>query len=140
MKALFRMRSIFLLSVLLMVSTHSYAQKNMTGDAFQTPSGNIHCAWEGSGVRCDILSRQGPTPAKPKDCPVDYGHAFGLPVKGAGARLCAGDTVAGSHPTLPYGAKWSRNGIECESEKTGLTCKNQTNNGFSLSKASQKFF
>lgn len=140
MAALFKMKFRFLLSISLLFSTHSFAQKNMTGDAFQTPSGNIHCAWEGSGVRCDILSRQGASPPKPKDCPLDYGHAFGLPMKGAAARICAGDTVAGAHPTLPYGAKWSRGGIECESEKTGLTCKNQTNHGFSLSKAAQKLF
>lgn len=130
----------FIFAILLMFSTCVSAQKTMTGDAFQTPSGNIHCAWEGSGLRCDMMSRQGPTPPKPKNCPVDFGHAFGLPMKGAPSWLCAGDTVAGAHPTLPYGAKWSRGGIECESEKTGLTCKNQTNNGFSLSKAVQKFF
>jgi hypothetical protein len=129
-----------LLVILSVVSGYSFAQKNMTGDAFQTPSGNIHCAWEGNGVRCDMMSRQGPTPPKPKSCPVDFGHAFGLPMKGSASWLCAGDTVAGAHPTLPYGAKWSRGGIECESEKTGLTCKNQTNQGFSLSKAVQKFF
>lgn len=140
MNYLFNMKFRFLFVIFLMLSNDSFAQKNITGDSFQTPSGNIHCVWEGGGIRCDMMSRQGPAPVKPKNCPVDYGNAFGLPMKGAGSILCAGDTVAGAYPTLPYGTKWSKGGIECESEKTGLTCKNQTHQGFSLSKAVQKFF
>ena len=93
----------------------------------------------GRGVGFDVTSYRvkGPLPQNPK---IALLITFGLPMKGAAARICAGDTVAGAHPTLPYGAKWSRGGIECESEKTGLTCKNQTNHGFSLSKAAQKLF
>lgn len=117
-----------------------WAQKTVTGNAFQTPSGNIMCVYSGSSLRCDIGQTANRAPPKPKDCPVDWGNAFEIPAKGAASRLCYGDTIMGNYPVLPYGAKWTKNGITCESEKTGLTCSNQSTNGFSLSKGQQRFF
>jgi len=126
--------------LLMLASPLANAQKMITGDAFQTPSGNIHCQWDTNYLRCDMATAQGPKQLKPANCQFDYGNFFGLPTRGSAKRLCVSDTVMGLHPVLPYGAKWVKGGIQCESEKTGLTCINQSNQGFSLSKANQKLF
>ena len=118
----------------------TWSQNVLNSDGFQTPSGNMMCLYSGGSLRCDISKTTNRPPPKPKDCPVDWGNAFELPSKGGAKRLCYGDTIMGNYPTLAYGAKWSKNGLTCESEKTGLTCSNQSSNGFSLSKAQQRFF
>jgi len=117
-------------------------QTFMSGNAFLTPSGNIACVMEDANtLRCDLMSQTNPRPAKPADCPVEYGGAYGLLAKGKASPLCHGDTIYNpSYPKLPYGVTWSNNGIMCESKQTGLTCKNFAGRGFFLSKANQQVF
>jgi hypothetical protein len=129
-------------STLLLASPVTFSQ-NITSDSFQTPSGNIHCEiYDNNALRCDLMSRTNQAPKKPADCPVDYGNVFELRNnKGGTNLLCYGDTIANpSNPKLPYGAKWSKAGIVCESQTTGLTCTNQVGKGFSISKGNQKLF
>ena len=126
----------------LLVVTPFVAAQNITSDSFQTPSGNIHCEVYDNILRCDLMSRTNKKPTVPKDCPLDYGNVFELKNNKEGTKLiCYGDTIANpSHPKLPYGSKWSKLGILCESETTGLTCTNQYGKGFFISKANQKLF
>jgi hypothetical protein len=136
-------RHILLIALLLptMVAA-ARAQNGSTG--FQTPSKNIACqffAIDGRGsLRCDI-GETTTRPPRPADCPLDWGHAFEMYVKGNASLVCAGDTVA--DPTLPmlgYGEVWQYAGFTCRSDQTGVTCFNATQHGFSLSRAEQKLF
>ena len=101
---------------------------------FQTPSGNIACALQSSGVRCDISKRDWSPPPAPGDCNLDWGHAIKLR-RGGSTFLCAGDTVADpDHPTLPYGEGAAIGSFLCESQKQKLVCVNvRTQHGFWLS-------
>jgi len=66
-------------------------------------------------LRCDLLKNQARLPAKPKDCQLDWGNAFGLGERGKAQRLCVGDTVADPRlPVLAYGKVWSEGGFRCE--------------------------
>jgi hypothetical protein len=43
-------------------------------------------------------------------------------------------------PVLNYGEKFKHGPIVCESEKTGMMCKNKSGQGFALSRAQQRLF
>lgn len=109
---------------------------------FKSPSGNIFCQMsvgEFNGVRCDILDFQASynDPA----CELDYGFAFEVASTGPGYPLCAGDTVNdGSNAVLNYGQQFTHGSVTCVSEKSGVTCKNPSGHGFSLSRARQRVF
>src|SRR4026208_1063666 len=76
-------------------------------DSFQTPSKNIACALYDNVLRCDLRESTAPIPPHPKDCELDWGHAFEMGVKGAASRACAWDTIAGPNdPILDYGKTW----------------------------------
>jgi hypothetical protein len=113
--------------------------------SFQTPSGNIHCeaAFNGNRsaaeLRCDMKNRAGRTPAKPKDCELDYGDSFGLSEPGAAERLCAGDTIMSpGFPVLAYGAVWNESGLRCDVTRRRLRCVNRRGRGFTLSTTRQQ--
>jgi len=112
---------------------------------FKTPSGNIHCAWysldQGPEVRCDIQNFT-PSFKQPADCELDFGYAFAVGAKSAkGEVLCAGDTVTSPDAkVLAYGKSFDKAGISCLSATKGLTCKNGSGHGFSLSRAKQRIF
>jgi hypothetical protein len=57
---------------------------------------------------------------------------------------CAGDPgpflVESKATVLAYGRTWSRDGISCTSEATGLTCKNRSAHGFFLSRERWRSF
>jgi hypothetical protein len=121
---------------------------------FKTPSGNIVCAYLGpmsanverASVRCDIGSALKPLPKRPMGCNLDFGQ--GLSLSAADERLragasvtCAGDTLLGSPaPVLAYGKRFSRGGISCLSEFSGLTCRNAAGRGFFLSRQRWRTF
>ncbi|WP_337871274.1 DUF6636 domain-containing protein [Meiothermus sp.] len=114
---------------------------------FKTPSGNIHCfafvdRVAGEAIlRCDLLQNQARIPAKPKDCELDWGNAFGLGERGKAQRLCVGDTVADPRlPVLAYGKVWSEGGFRCDVTQARLRCTNRDKRGFELSRATQKLF
>lgn len=114
---------------------------------FRSPSGNIHCMifqgdgdWQ--GARCDIFEVNTLSFARrPADCDLDWGRAFEVGRGGAGAPVCAGDTVATPDaPVLGYGGSLSGGGVTCTSEKTGMTCTNRHGHGFTVAKARQRVF
>ena len=112
---------------------------------FQTPSGNISCAIFGDGggfVRCDMQQLKQTFVDKPIDCDLDWGAVFGIAGEGTvGEVVCHGDTLFGTSPMkLEYGRSVEALGFTCQSEKTGLTCKNAAGHGFALSKARQEVF
>jgi hypothetical protein len=110
---------------------------------FRSPTGNIHCAmFEGDwpSARCD-LTEFTPSFARPADCDLDWGHAFGVAIRGQAQPLCAGDTVAvpGAR-VLGYGQSVTLGGITCTSAKTGMTCTNLDGRGFRVARARQSLF
>jgi hypothetical protein len=114
----------------------------------QTPSHNIFCLASPPGdgepaaqLRCDIEQTSTRPPPPPKNCPLDWGDAFGLDPTGPGHRLCHGDTVKNpDDPVIAYGRQWRAYGFTCTSQTTGLTCVNRQGHGFSLARAAQRLF
>lgn len=114
---------------------------------FRAPSGNIFCmianqpgGWV--GARCDIMDVTVQSFARrPADCPLDWGHAFEVGIAGAGAPVCAGDTVADPDaPVLAYGRSVRLGGLSCSSASTGMTCTNREGHGFTLARRAQQVF
>jgi hypothetical protein len=110
---------------------------------FETPSGNIACAWladfdkpSKTYLRCEITSLLRPMPKRPADCDVDWGYGLDMANTGRASVLCAGDTIrrAGRHAVLAYGTTWRKRGFTCRSEPKGLTCRNSAGHGFFLSR------
>ena len=100
---------------------------------FQSPSGNIACAYfkhggPGPFIRCDVLSLN------------DAG--FFLRRHGKAKRHHVTDTVADPNArVLRYGHKRRFGRYTCKSRRSGLTCKNRRNgHGFKLSREKQKVF
>jgi hypothetical protein len=112
---------------------------------FQSPTGNIQCAistGDYSGVRCDILDYSPSFEQSSPDCEFDWGGSFGVDSEAdTGYLLCVSDAVAGGEPeTLAYGEAKQLGPYRCTSEKTGISCSNQSGHGFALSKAEQRLF
>ena len=107
----------------------------MTMKRFQTPSGNILCESFSSSLVCVIDSGLVPEPPQ-KFCPVDWIGLF-VRVGEYSGPGCSGDPgIERSLATeLPYEQTWSRAGVTCRSEKSGLTCEDDVGNGFSLASA-----
>jgi hypothetical protein len=113
--------------------------------AFQSPTGNIHCAiytWNGGAeARCDLRELTPSYTRRPAGCDLDWGNAFAVGASGPGVLACVGDTVMDrGNPVLPYGEAVSLGGISCVSAKTGMTCTNAAGSGFKVAKGSQKLF
>jgi hypothetical protein len=113
---------------------------------FRTPSGNIGCAYarlpgEPATLRCEIASGLRPRPRRPGSCHASWGRAVGMGKTGRAIPLCISDTVMDPHaPALAYGKTWRRDGFICESQTAGLTCQNQSNHGWFLSRARSRVF
>ncbi|MCX7288015.1 MAG: hypothetical protein NTW20_10785 [Rhodobacterales bacterium] len=113
--------------------------------AFQSPTGNIHCAiysaGNGAEARCDLIDLVQSYPERPKGCDLDWGNAFAVGSNGRGALACVGDTVRDPRsPVLPYGEAVAMGGISCVSSRTGMTCTNADGHGFSVARAKQRLF
>jgi hypothetical protein len=98
---------------------------------------------EPTGIACDIsqdfVGR--PIKAKPRDCEYDWGHRFALGNQTDADLECASDWVGSKDsPIIEYGKSISRGNIVCSSETNGLTCKNEKQHGFFLSRSAQKLF
>ena len=110
---------------------------------FRLPSGNIGCGFvdKPQYLRCDILQSSDMPRAKPSECDLDYGHAYGLKRRGRTQILCAGDTVVRQDaPVFRYGRTRHMGNFTCESKRTGLTCFNLAGHGFVLSRANIRRF
>lgn len=93
---------------------------------FVLPSGNIFCLAEDDGLRCDMASQLQPPPEEP--CDLDWTGVH-LRYDGPADPVCAGGTIIGvasGEPVLAYGETWRHHGIRCHSERTGLTCRNDS--------------
>jgi hypothetical protein len=121
-------RSFFLAAALGGLAVPAWADVPMW---FQTPSGNIHCMIFNPGgpleLQCELLERNAGAPIlpRPADCDLDWGNRFAV-VEGGGAGMaCHGDTVANPDGlVLPYGTASQFGPFTCESQTTGLTCRN----------------
>ena len=119
------------------------AQAGISG--FQTPSGNIFCAYikfEGvRDLRCDISRTTNTPPPKPRSCEHDWGFSFGMTARSRARRLCVSDTpMDPSFSKLAYGRTWKRGPFTCRSRTTHLRCTNARKHGFELSRSKQRLF
>jgi hypothetical protein len=107
----------------------------LSSERFQTPSGNIVCQSFASSMTCVIHSGLVPEPSQ-RFCPVDWIGAFIQVGKYAGP-ACSGDPGIDTSPAtvVPYESNWSRSGVTCDSESSGLTCRDSSGNGFTLARA-----
>jgi hypothetical protein len=108
---------------------------------FRTPSKNIFCSLTESAVRCDIVKKTWIPPTKPADCELDWGNGMYIS-SGKAGMTCAGDTLIGSsQQALEYGNAYRSGTVLCESESTGLTCRDEkTGRGFTLAAARYSIF
>ncbi len=99
------------------------------------PSHNILCQSFPSSLVCVIDSGLVPEPSH-EFCPVDWIGVF-IQVGEFSGPSCSGDPGIdrSSAPVVPWGRTWSRAGVTCHSEQTGLTCQDANGNGFSLARA-----
>jgi hypothetical protein len=108
---------------------------------FVSPTRNIGCVMDSTGVRCDIREHSWPTPPKPKSCEFDYGGGLFVGTKGKAEFICASDTALEAGPVLPYGSSKRFGRFRCTSEESGMRCVNTRNgHGFVLSKQRAKRF
>lgn len=111
-------------------------------ESFRTPSGNIACMASGDGgweLRCDVGEREwegGPA----RDCELDSGDSLGMRATGRASWVCHGDTILGQGPVLGYGSTWRAGPFTCRVERSGVTCRNRQQHGFTLSRASYRLF
>jgi hypothetical protein len=107
---------------------------------FQSPSGNISCAMNRQGARCEIAQKEWELP-KPRGCDLDWGSSISLG-DGPAEATCAGDTVAlPEAPVLAYGELSRKRPIECTSSRSGVRCQNtRTGHGFLISRQVYRLF
>lgn len=118
------------LAAFLMVPVLASAQ-----EAFQLPSGNIHCAVFDGVLRCDALNITYRRPPRPRDCEQDYGDAVEIGIRGPARLICHGDTVANpAAPVLRYGSAWQGRGMACTATQAGLRCVNGDGRGFEMAR------
>lgn len=139
------LRFTLIASSVLVAAASAAAEGSMS--TFRTPSGNIQCVLiEGDGgtvVDCEMVSMTKFTLGlkRPADCDLDWGNRFTLSARGRPSMVCYGDTLQGGQSlVLSYGEKIGAAALSCISQKSGLTCKNGSGRGFTLSKTRQRFF
>jgi hypothetical protein len=113
---------------------------------FRSPTGNIGCYLSTYDamtpmLRCDVRGGLVPLPPNPlveKEC--EWGAGYRMNPTGRPRVVCAGDTALLAPNVLPYGARWTSNGITCDSERTGMRCENRSHHGFTLAKGEAHAF
>ncbi len=110
-------------------------------NAFQTPSGNIHCLFREGRMRCDVVEHGYEAPPRPRDCRGDWGGSLSLGRDGAARMICTQRTIRDEEAfVLGYGARWVGRTITCESDEAGLRCANRAGRGFQVSRSRLDFF
>jgi hypothetical protein len=108
---------------------------------FRSPSGNIGCYIDASGVRCDINERDWSAPHKPASCDLDFGQGVQVGRSGRARYVCAGDTTLGAGPRLAYSSSIRRGRFRCLSLRSHMRCDNLRNgHGFALSRQRVRLF
>lgn len=109
---------------------------------FRSPSGNIHCQYFkfDSVLRCDLKRIANAPLPRPKECDMEFGQAFEIVAgKRPAGPICHGDTAINDRlPVLAYGDRWVRDDFVCQSERSGVSCRNSVGAGFHLSRAAQR--
>ncbi len=132
------MRLVF---VFLMFPIMSHAD----GYGFMTPSGNIVCngAVMDGYIACSIIERSGaPALPKPTSCSGIWGHGITLDRTGEARLTCDNKPPkrVNYSDITGYGQTSELGPIKCTSERTGLTCRNQSGHGFSCLAANKNCF
>ena len=112
--------------------------------AFQSPTGNIHCALHEYGgtteARCVMREYQSSFRSWPPGCE-GLNREFAVWDFRDGQLSCSDASLTqDTNPVLPYGNAVSLGGISCVSAKTGMTCTNADGHGFSVARAKQRLF
>jgi hypothetical protein len=100
---------------------------------FGSPSGNISCYLDKSGVRCDIVRKNWQPPPAPDDCDLDWGAGLSVYQADEATFTCAGDTVLGAKDKLAYGRSLRAGDFTCSSDSKAMRCENtRSGHGFTL--------
>ena len=111
-----------------------------SGGAFDLPSGNLGCAVQPDGVRCDILQRTWKPTPKPASCEFDWGQGMVVGPNGADYS-CISDTLIGSGPKVAYGTLVKGSNYACEVTAAGVNCYSlTTHHGFRLSRTAAQVY
>ena len=118
----------------------AFAQSGVVG--FQTPTKNINCTiytdLSPRTLECMVSTYTGKVPTRPNDCELDWTPQADLGTTGrASLFACRGDTSWWvDAPVLAYGKTFRNGAFTCKSEKTGVTCTNNSKRGFKVSRGS----
>jgi len=142
--------------------------QTVTGDngaSFASPTGHIVCLMGSGSVRCEFHGTKTWSAPWPDGCELDCDSA--LEVNDQVVSVCAGDTIIefaqpgqsttawwhSGGPTvtisdmqmmlavLPYGSALAVGHMRCDSETTGVTCRNlTTGHGFSMAREAYSIF
>lgn len=93
-----------------------------SGGSFQSPTGNLRCQISGSTLFCSSSND---------------GFGVSLPAYGPST---TGSGQASGGVTVPYGSTWSSGLFSCSSDFDGITCSNQSGNGFFLNRDTYRPF
>jgi hypothetical protein len=108
---------------------------------FHTPSKGIYCVYHTGPafLRCDTSY---PTRfSGKKTCRHgDFGQAFGMSPRGRARALCVSDSTHAGRRVLRYGTTRRFGPYHCTSMRDGLTCSNDRQHGWFLSREKQKLF
>lgn len=108
---------------------------------FGSPNGAIGCLIDRRSVRCDVAKPKWEPPKAPKSCKLDYGQGIVIAAGAAAEFVCAGDTTLGAGQPVPYGGSISAGLLRCESERSGMTCRDmETGRGYSISQRRYELF
>jgi hypothetical protein len=103
---------------------------------FQSPSGNISCLLylfpvNTGSADCQIRDSTWAAPPRPSNCQGGWGDSLGI-VQGEPAKLeCRTDRLLGENsPALAYGSAQTVAEITCDSELSGMTCRDSSTGHF----------
>ena len=107
---------------------------------FSSPSGNIGCALDSAGARCDVAEHDWEAPPKPETCTATWGQGVVVGPEGSGY-VCASDSRTGATTVLEYGSVAERGTVRCASEESGMRCEDSsTGHGFEVARATVELF
>jgi hypothetical protein len=108
---------------------------------FTAAGGNIGCLIDVDYVRCAIGDKDWSPLPRPPECEGDYGYNIAVEPGGRAEFVCVGDRVLGQGEALADGESIGAGPLRCESEKSGITCRDvESGQGFSMSREAYELF
>ncbi|MCL1838326.1 MAG: hypothetical protein FWG47_03295 [Propionibacteriaceae bacterium] len=109
---------------------------------FATPSDNIRCEWNSSGVRCSMLEYDFHGSPMPTDCDFGWDDSLVWLISDVEVGDCVSERITPWYQekitVFEYGTSYVGGEWACSSQRDGLTCWNtKTFHGFKLSRAAQ---